>query len=63
MKKVVLILVIIGVFNWGVIGILGIDLIGSIFGGIYEMVSRIIYFIVGLVGLYLILSLMFDDRE
>ncbi|AVD36753.1 MULTISPECIES: DUF378 domain-containing protein [Clostridioides] len=63
MKKVALILAIIGALNWGAIGILGTDLIGSIFGGTYEMISRIIYFIVGLAGLYLIPSLMSDDRE
>ncbi|GAA0225367.1 DUF378 domain-containing protein [Metaclostridioides mangenotii] len=63
MRKCALLLAIIGALNWGAVGILGIDLIGSIFGGTYSMVSRIIFFIVGLAGLYLIPSLMSDDRR
>ena len=32
MKKLALILVIVGCINWGGIGVLGVDLIGNIFG-------------------------------
>lgn len=63
MRKFALILVIIGALNWGGIGIFGIDLIGSIFGGTYQLISRVIYSIVGLAGIYLIPSLMSDDRK
>lgn len=61
MKKFALILVIIGALNWGFIGAFGMDFLGNIFGGTYEVISRIIYFIVGLAGLYLIPSLMSND--
>lgn len=61
MKRFALILVIIGALNWGLIGAFGVDFLGNIFGGTYEVISRIIYFIVGLAGLYLIPSLMSDD--
>lgn len=54
MKKVALILVIVGALNWGCIGVFGTDLLGNVFGGTYEVVSRIIYFLVGLSGIYLI---------
>ena len=54
MKKIALILVIIGALNWGGIGVFGTDLLGNVFGGTYEVVSRIIYFLVGLSGIYLI---------
>lgn len=58
MKKLALILVIIGALNWGGIGVLGVDLIGNIFGGTYQVISRMIYFIVGLAGIYVIPILM-----
>ncbi|MGL5348317.1 MAG: DUF378 domain-containing protein [Peptostreptococcaceae bacterium] len=58
MKKLALILVIVGALNWGGIGVLGVDLIGNIFGGTYQVISRMIYFIVGLAGIYVIPILM-----
>ena len=44
---------IIGAVNWGLIGIFGFDLVAFIFGDM-SLVSRIIYTLVGLCGLYLI---------
>ena len=49
----VLILVIIGAINWGLIGFFDFNLVASIFGGM-SWISRIIYGLVGLCGLYLI---------
>lgn len=46
-----LILVIIGALNWGLIGIFGIDLVKILFGNL-SILSRIIYAIVGICGLY-----------
>jgi uncharacterized protein len=48
---IALTLVIIGAINWGLIGFLGFDLVRVIFGDM-TMVSRIIYAIVGIAGLY-----------
>lgn len=62
MKRLALILVLVGALNWGGIGVLGIDLIGNIFGGTYQVISRIIYFIVGLAGIYAIPILIHDDK-
>lgn len=45
-------LVIIGAINWGLIGFFNFDLIGSIFGGTTSLISRIIFAIVGIAGLY-----------
>lgn len=53
MKKYAFITVIVGALNWGGIGVFGVDLIGNVFGGTYEVFSRIIYFIVGIAGIYL----------
>ena len=56
MKKLAKILVLIGALNWGGIGAFGADLLGSVFGGTYVVVSRMLYFIVGLSGIYLIMN-------
>ncbi|WP_205666573.1 DUF378 domain-containing protein [Aminipila luticellarii] len=54
MKKIVLALIIIGSINWGLIGFFRYDLISNIFGSNLEFVSRIIFALVGLSGLYAI---------
>ena len=62
MKKIILILVIIGALNWGFIGFFGYDVVSSIFGPTLEVVSRIIFAIVGLAGLYSI-SFLFEKKS
>lgn len=52
MNKLVLVLVIIGALNWGSIGIFGYDIVGSLLGGQLSMLSRIIFTVVGLAGLW-----------
>lgn len=47
-----LILVIIGAVNWGLIGFFQFDLVAFIFGGMDSLLSRIIYALVGISGLY-----------
>ena len=56
MKKIAVILVIVGALNWGGIGVFGVDLLGNVFGGTYEVFSRMIYFAVGIAGVYLSLN-------
>ncbi len=56
MKSFALILAIIGALNWGAIGFFGLDIIGNIFGGTYAAISRVIYSLVGLAGIYLIFT-------
>ncbi|MFR8548241.1 MAG: DUF378 domain-containing protein [Lachnospiraceae bacterium] len=46
-------LVIIGAVNWGLIGIFKLDLVNLIFGNM-TWISRIIYTLVGLSGVYLL---------
>lgn len=60
MNVIALILVIIGAINWGSIGLFGIDLVAMIFGGQLSLMSRIIFTIVGLAGLWSI-SFFFKD--
>lgn len=58
LDTIALILVIIGAINWGLIGIFNFNLVETIFGG-FSALSRIIYTLVGISGLYCI-KLVFD---
>ncbi|MBR4085260.1 MAG: DUF378 domain-containing protein [Lachnospiraceae bacterium] len=52
---------IIGAVNWGLIGLFRFDLVAFIFGDM-SWLSRIVYALVGLSGLYLITFYMNNDR-
>jgi len=52
-------LLIVGAVNWGLIGFFQFDLIGALFGTMSGIVSRIIFALIGLAGLY---SLTFYSR-
>ena len=54
MDTIALILAIIGSVNWGLVGIFRFDLVAWIFGGQAAVISRIIYTLVGLAGLWCI---------
>lgn len=62
MDRLALILVIIGALNWLLIGLFQFDLVASIFGGQDSALSRVIYTLVGIAGVWSI-SLLFRDRE
>lgn len=59
--KIALVLAIIGALNWGSIGLFGFDVVAFLCGGQMAMVSRIIYALVGLAGLWCI-SLLFREN-
>jgi len=61
LKKLILILMIIGGINWGLVGFFNYNLVSSIFGVKLEVISRIIYAVVGLAALYGI-SFLFKDE-
>ena len=58
MDTLALVLVIIGALNWGLVGLFRFDLVAALFGGQTALLSRIIYSLVGLAGLYAITFLM-----
>ena len=62
MDTIALILSIIGSINWGLVGIFQFDLVAWLFGGQGSVISRIIYTLVGLAGLWCI-TLLFKNRE
>lgn len=53
LDTIALILVIIGALNWGLIGIFDFNLVDSIFGDM-SLISRIVYGLVGISGLWCI---------
>ena len=57
-----LILSIVGCVNWGLVGIFQFDLVAWIFGGQTTFLSRIIYGLVGLAGLWCITLLFRKNR-
>ena len=62
MDRISLVLVIIGALNWLLIGLFQFDAVAWLCGGQTALLSRIIYAIVGLAGLWSI-SLLFRQRE
>ena len=58
--KIALLLVIIGALNWLLVGLFSFNLVDSIFGDM-SLLSRIIYILVGISGLWAI-KLLFDNK-
>ena len=62
LDKISLALVIIGALNWGSIGLFEFDIVAWIFGGQGAILSRIVYTLVALAGIWCI-SLLFRDTD
>lgn len=62
LDRIALLLVIIGALNWGGVGIFNFDVIGWAFGGAGSAVSRVIFTLVAIAGIWCI-SLLFRERE
>ena len=62
MDTLALILSIIGSVNWGLVGLFKFDLVAWIFGGQTAVISRIIYAVVGLAGLWCLTLLFRRNR-
>lgn len=57
--KIALVLVIVGALNWGLIALFKFDLVAALFGNM-SVLSRIVYGLVGISGLWTI-KLLFDN--
>ena len=62
MDTIALILSIIGSLNWGLVGIFQFDLVAWLFGGPGAVLSRIIYTVIGLAGIWCITLLFRKNR-
>lgn len=61
-KKIALVIAIIGCLNWLTIGLFNFNIVGFLFDDISIVISRIIYSLVGLSGLICI-SYFFTNHE
>lgn len=55
--KIVMILLVVGGINWGLYGLLGLDLVAKIFGG-GTVVAKLVYTLVGVSGVLLLLRML-----
>lgn len=62
LDRLALILVVVGALNWGGIGLFKFDAVAWLFGGQDALLSRIVYTLVALAGVWCI-SLIFRPRE
>ena len=62
-NKIALLLVIIGALNWGLVGLFSFDLVAWIFGSSAAIMSRIIYTVIALAGVWSISMLFMDDEK
>ena len=62
MDRIALILTIIGALNWGSIGLFKFDIVAWLFGSQEALLSRIVYTVIALAGVWCI-SLLFRERE
>lgn len=62
LDRIALLLVIVGAVVWLSVGLFQFDFVAAIFGGATSTVSRIIYSVVGIAGIYSI-SLLFRNTD
>jgi uncharacterized membrane protein YuzA (DUF378 family) len=62
LDKTALVLVIVGAVNWGLVGLFNFDLVAFLFGGSLSILSRIIYTVIALAGIWCI-TLLFRPSE
>ena len=65
--KIALTLAVIGALNWGSVGLFGFDCVAFLFGGqtgmlSQQVLSRVIYTLVGLAGIWCI-TMLFREKE
>ena len=63
LDRVALVLGIIGALNWGSVGLFAFDCVAFICGGQLAVLSRIIYALVGIAGLWCITLLFRDSAD
>ena len=57
------VLVLVGAFNWGLVGIFDFNLVGWIFGGTRSVGSIIVYILVAIAAIWLIISPIVTGRS
>ncbi len=63
LDKLALALIVVGALNWGGIGLFGFDTVAFLCGGQAAVLSRVIYTLVGLAGLWSLTLLFRTDGD
>ena len=61
-NKLALVLLIVGGLNWGLVGLLGFDLVAALFGEM-TLLSRIVYTLVGVSALWQLIALLGGQED
>ncbi len=59
LRKIALILIIVGALNWLLVGLFEVDLVATLFGSATNLMAKIIYILIGVSGLISI-TYLFD---
>lgn len=51
-KSLVAWLLVVGAINWGLVGLLGVDLVANLLGGSSSLLAKVVYIVIGLAGAY-----------
>ena len=62
-NKIALGLIVVGAINWGLVGIFTFDLVAWIFGSSTAVLSRIVYTLIALAGVWCITMLFKENDE
>lgn len=63
LRNVALAILIVGGLNWGLIGLFDFNLVGFLFDGFSNVISRIIYSLVGLASIVSIICWIVPDHD
>jgi uncharacterized membrane protein YuzA (DUF378 family) len=58
LNVITLMVVILGALNWGLLGLFQVDLVAALFGGPQTALSRFLYILVGVSGIYQLIPLV-----
>ena len=55
LNLITFILIVVGTMTTAVLGLSGVNLVGTIFGGV-DMVAKLVYFLIGLAGIHYLIT-------
>lgn len=53
LNLITFVLVVLGAINWTLFGVMGVNIVGSVFGS-SEILLKLVYFLIGLSGMYML---------
>jgi uncharacterized membrane protein YuzA (DUF378 family) len=62
LEWVAFVLVVVGAVNWGLVGLFGFNLVETVFG-VATMLTRLVYVLVGVAGVYELVALAMPKKS